>query len=299
MKKLLALLCLLVCAPAFAAAPAIVQQNWVNSNNTGNNISPALTGVSSSDVLLAIVVFINSNGATGVNVPAPADSSGDIWSATPIASAPSSGGPYSIGIEAYLLTAPTAGAHTLTFNTNGTGGGSFSFGGVIEISGYTAVDKAVASISSASATSYSLSSGTLASANELAIAVMGINSTVPAVTNNGITDPPTGWTSLIVYQNGTTGFTGEGASLTVSSTASITPTWSWTSGSAAAAATLITLEGSGGGSSCTHDGITSAGALAIPDGTTGSYWSTTGDFVIPNCSSVNYWQPTVGNSGVN
>ena len=52
-------------------------------------------------------------------------------------------------------------------------------------------------------------------------------------------------------------------------------------------------------SACTHEGTTSAGALAVPNGTSGSYWSTIGNFVTPNCSSVDYWQPTVGNSGVN
>ena len=297
MKKLLALLCLLVCASAFAAAPAIVQQNWVTSGTTGNNTVPSLSGVSSSDVLVAVVAFINSNGNNGVTVPAPTDSSGDTWGAA-IASQASVGSPYPVGIEAFLLASPTAGTHTVTFATNATGGGSYSFAGLIEISGYTATDKALST--NVLSNSISISSGTLTSGSELAIAVMAVDSTIGTNANNGITDPPTGWTSLVAYQDSVTNIVaGEGASLVPSGTTSITPSWTWTSGKASAAAILLTLEGSGGGSSCTHDGITSAGALAIPDGTTGSYWSTTGNFVIPNCSSVAYWQPALGNSGVN
>ncbi|HEX5461057.1 MAG TPA: hypothetical protein VFX20_13920 [Steroidobacteraceae bacterium] len=53
------------------------------------------------------------------------------------------------------------------------------------------------------------------------------------------------------------------------------------------------------GASCTHVGITSAGAIAVPDGSSGSYQGKTGSFVTPDCSTVNYKQPTVGNFGVN
>lgn len=53
------------------------------------------------------------------------------------------------------------------------------------------------------------------------------------------------------------------------------------------------------GGSCTHSGITPAGAIAVPNGTSGSYVGKTGSFVTPNCSSTEYWQPTVGNFGAN
>lgn len=61
---------------------------------------------------------------------------------------------------------------------------------------------------------------------------------------------------------------------------------------------LAIAEGSGGGT-CTHAGRTSAGGSAVPNGSTGSYWGKTGAFVTPDCSTINYWQPAVGNFGVN
>jgi hypothetical protein len=53
----------------------------------------------------------------------------------------------------------------------------------------------------------------------------------------------------------------------------------------------------GASSSCTHSGATSAGAIATPNGTTGSYRGKSGAFVTPDCATINYLQPTVGNFG--
>jgi hypothetical protein len=46
----------------------------------------------------------------------------------------------------------------------------------------------------------------------------------------------------------------------------------------------------GAGSSCTHDGWSSAGSFAVPNGSSGSYWLASGAFGTPNCSSTSYWQ---------
>ncbi|HXR88857.1 MAG TPA: hypothetical protein VN750_01100 [Steroidobacteraceae bacterium] len=86
-----------------------------------------------------------------------------------------------------------------------------------------------------------------------------------------------------------TGALGSTSPVTASATLSSSVTWY----------IMQFLFKSSGGSSCTHSGITSAGALATPNGTTGSYWGKTGAFVTPDCSTVNYWQPSVGNFGVN
>lgn len=48
-----------------------------------------------------------------------------------------------------------------------------------------------------------------------------------------------------------------------------------------------------GGGACTHDFWSSGSTFAVPNGTTGSYWSTaTGAFATPNCSSGTYWLST-------
>lgn len=75
-------------------------------------------------------------------------------------------------------------------------------------------------------------------------------------------------------------------------------TGAWTTGSyVEGAAVIIALKESS--ASCTHEGITSAGALAVPNGSSGSYQGSAGAFVTPNCSSIEYKQPTVGNFGEN
>jgi hypothetical protein len=72
-----------------------------------------------------------------------------------------------------------------------------------------------------------------------------------------------------------------------------------TSTVASGAGSVIAAFKAAAGSSCTHQGYTSAGALAVPNGSSGSYWLKNGTFGTPDCSSVNYWQPTVGNFAVN
>lgn len=62
-------------------------------------------------------------------------------------------------------------------------------------------------------------------------------------------------------------------------------------------ATVILLKVTG--ASCTHGGYTSAGASATPNGSSGSYLGKTGAFVTPDCSSVYFWSPALGNFTLN
>lgn len=52
-------------------------------------------------------------------------------------------------------------------------------------------------------------------------------------------------------------------------------------------------------SSCTHAGLSAAGAWTLPNGSSGSYRLKNGSFGTPDCSTVSYFQPAVGNFGVN
>lgn len=110
--------------------------------------------------------------------------------------------------------------------------------------------------------------------------------------------PTTGYTAF-VNDTGFTTFVNTVISYkTETTTVTSSASWaSWTSAQYYAAA-ILTFTGSGG-SSCTHSGITSAGAISTPNGSSGSYVGKTGAFVTPDCSTVNYWQPAVGNFGVN
>lgn len=60
------------------------------------------------------------------------------------------------------------------------------------------------------------------------------------------------------------------------------------------------VQASGGGA-CTHNGYSSSGALAVPNGTSGSYWGKTGAFVTPTCATggAEYWSPALGNFTIN
>ena len=95
------------------------------------------------------------------------------------------------------------------------------------------------------------------------------------------------------YDNGNQLLLGEHQAVTASTAATFT---------AAALNDQILIAGVAlqvGGSTCTHSGYTSGGAIATPNGTSGSYVGKTGGLVTPDCSTVNYWQPTVGNFGTN
>lgn len=109
--------------------------------------------------------------------------------------------------------------------------------------------------------------------------------TQPTANLAGSTTIGTYGKAIVVY------WTGTGASITPTFTVAANGTDTYTE--------IQYVMSASGGSSCTHSGITSAGAIAVPNGTTGSYRGKTGAFVTPDCSTVQYFQPTVGNFGAN
>lgn len=50
---------------------------------------------------------------------------------------------------------------------------------------------------------------------------------------------------------------------------------------------------------CTDAGSTKGGAIAVPNGTSGYYWSPTGNWVTPNCVNIQYWAVQGGRIVVN
>lgn len=106
-----------------------------------------------------------------------------------------------------------------------------------------------------------------------ALSISGFSNNVGATLTNVNQDPPLGADHL----NVSAGATGSlSASLTVTHTTNLIP-----------AGFVMALHQASGGS-CTDQGITSAGAIATPNGSSGSYQGKTGSFVTPDCSSVNY-----------
>lgn len=128
---------------------------------------------------------------------------------------------------------------------------------------------------------------TVASGDILAVVVhnsdiFGSAATVNLAGSNAITS--IGATTAVYW-------TGTGASLT--------PTFTAAAGEGGSPHQVIqwVISATSSGGSCTHSGYTSGGAIATPNGTTGNYVGKSGAFVTPDCSTINYWQPTVGNFG--
>lgn len=219
------------------AAPTIVQSNFVSSGTVHNtNPAPSLTGVTSGNTLMAILAFSPSGGGNGTTFAAP---TGDSWPAA-IASQPTANDPYAMGCQAWVLSNASAGTHTATFN-NGTIS-AYYYAGLIEIAGSGSYDTHVATATANNtSTTLTVTSGTLANPTELAIALIGLADQSPT-SNMGITDPPTGFTSLQVWQNATTNTVpGEVCYKATSATTSLSPNWTWT-GVGAAAALIVTFQ---------------------------------------------------------
>jgi hypothetical protein len=136
--------------------------------------------------------------------------------------------------------------------------------------------------------SFLTSSLTPAQNGSLLIAVAGLTTskTLSAWTNSftaAAQDRTTGPTAYSAYLAQATA-----ASVNAGATVSASATWYG-----------LLLDYVPSASVCTHSGITSAGALATPNGTSGSYWLKSGSFGAPDCSTVLYWPPTLGNWTLN
>lgn len=223
------------------SAPLIVQQNIISSGTVHNvNSQPSLTGVTGSSYLLAIIGFTPSSGNNALSFPIPTDSSGQTWPAA-LVSLPSLNSPDSSGAQAFGLAGAIAGTHTLTFNNSTPS--AYNFAALFEISGVGGVDQAVgAQTPDHNSTTLAVTTGTLAQATELAIAFMTCFDTIGSTTNMGITDPPSGFTSIQAYQNESTNNPGQISSKTTAATTALSPSWAWTNGGAGSAI-IVTFQG--------------------------------------------------------
>jgi hypothetical protein len=225
------------------SAPTIVQQNWVtNGTSHGTNLTPSLTGVTLGNYHLSLILFNPSSGNAGVVYAVPTDSAGQTCPPA-IASQASGNNPVAVGAQAFGLTSANAGTHTLTYNS-GTPQ-AYAFSGLIELAGVNAVDQQIVGLNNRATNTFALSTGTLAQAAELVIAAMTLVDEVGLQTNEGITDPPAGFTStLYVNQNAVTSAAGEVCSVTTAATTALTATWNFTN-TGSAAGLILSFAGVG------------------------------------------------------
>jgi hypothetical protein len=214
------------------SGPVFVQNT--SQNNTGNI---SLTGVTAGNSLYAGASYHNYGG--GPALPTVTDSSGQTWiSALSPPSVPENTQP--IGVILWKLDAANAGTHNLTWNTDVGGGGTyelfmaeFSWGGPLGIDKTNYTSSTVAGITTLS----SGPTGTLTNPNELVIA--GITVYDASETTAGITDPPTGFTSLAVQNSGVASQITEWAYKITTATTSLNPNWTWAQTAQTAAQALI------------------------------------------------------------
>lgn len=287
MKKFLAAIILIFAPLASAFAALAIVQGPVTTNSTQatstsfTQTTAFAAPVTAGHTVLVLVAAASGAYPTTITIT---DNLGNTYT-LPVAKfdyAPS-GTSLLVGMIGSASNTP----QTISVTAGNATSGTIAIGTTIyEISGGAGTTDYANSQSIASTTSVSVPY-TTASANELAFAIAsGQNGSAMTQTN--------GWTQDTFY-----GFLGEAMihSPTITGTGSQTITWT-TAAAQTTGVLLVSLPPSGG-SSCTHNGITSAGALATPNGTTGSYVGKTGAFVTPNCSSTNYWQPAAGNFGLN
>ena len=199
------------------------------------SFSPSLTGVTAGNTLVLCVC------SSGFSDTTPTDSASQTWSkAFYLANGACS-------VAVYYLLSANAGTHNLTVSH---GGSAFDSWSLVEIPTCTAVD-VVSTLGSGSNTITTLStpSMTTTNASDAIFAMLSVDAAT-GLTNAGITDPPTGYTSVYVQQN-SSAFEGcEIAYKEVSSIGAQAATWTFTADAAgslyAAGAASFKLSASGG-----------------------------------------------------
>lgn len=299
-KVLIALVGLLVCSPTLAALRGSAgQANTSTSSSVTVNVSSI--GIQSGDI---VIFFMNGGGASGTaTLTAPSG-----FSAVPNCS----------GISG--LGSGTAEA--VWYKVAGTSEPS-SYTATSSVTDYQTAEVWVFSgRNTSSPFDYEVTSNTgIASTSPASLSYTGFT---PSVTGDdllvvqGNDNSPTAFSAVSISISSPSGFANSlttfGASTVYSppvegiadqdigtaATGTVTGSETWSGGNTNEyyGGYLIAMKPSGG-ASCTHSGYTSAGSIAVPNGTSGSYLGKSGGFVTPDCSTVNYWQPTQGNFGVN
>lgn len=277
-KALLVTLLLAVCGTANAAITFVQKAAQTYSAAT---VPVSLSSVGAGHLL---VLFVNS---TSTSAPTSVTES---LSETVSVAVPYGGNSAHGNYMAIYYVQNTAGGATVTFTVNFSAGVSGSVVAAEYAGAATSgvFDSATAIATGNNTSTFSTASITPATSGELFV----------SATNYGSNTTPT-WNSPFTIQQTATGntvFMSYADDQSVSAATSASGTFSFNLNWAAA---MAAFKPAAGGGSCTHSGITSAGAIAIPNGTSGSYQGKSGAFVTPDCSTISYRQPTVGNFGVN
>lgn len=286
---LLTMACAFVAPRAFAAYSFVQQAETSSMDSVASLSAPSIT-VSSSDLL--IVVVLQGNATTTVS-----DGNGNTYATACVS--PEAGGAYYLGV--YYAENAKAGAMVVSANNTVYAVYVAEYSGISGSSAYVAGSCVINIQDSPGSGANVLTSG-----NSDVTSVPALFFGFTATWQNESASQTAG-TSPIAFTGRTpvwATLTGNAAGATpedtrITSTGSYAATFGVTSGQFDGFLTAAVAFAETSSGSCTHSGITSAGAIATPNGTSGSYVGKTGSFVTPDCASVNYWQPAQGNFGVN
>ena len=208
-----------------------VQSATPGTATGGATLSATISGVTGGNTLVITIWYLDSNRNTTVVPTTPTDSNGTLS----VAIAPtcaSAGVSFScVGAAIYYVPNANAGSHTITFTP--ASGAVYGHMTIDEWSGLGSFDKSSSSTNNSAASSTSGSSGTtatLTNANEIVFVATALASNT-GLANAGISDPPTGYASLYADQDTAVNVGTEIAWKSVSSTAAVSATWSWTADS--------------------------------------------------------------------
>jgi hypothetical protein len=287
MKKLLAALLLtLIASRAHAAFSFVQAATPVSSSGTTQTIT-----YSSSSTANDLLVFVEC-APNSITISSVTATSSTTSAAIAVTQASGGGSPTYCAVYDAIAGASTTVTWSVTFNS---GQGAILF--AYEWSGNatsSVFDKASTwATSSTVGTSATTAAMTPTNSNELAISVLVLQTqnTFSGLSFGG------GYSARNNLEQGTNFYTYEGDQV-LSGSPSTTASATWT-GSGNQWGIVQLFFKAAAGSSCTHTGYTNGGALATPNGSSGSYVGNSGAFVTPNCSSNNYWQPSLGAFGVN
>jgi hypothetical protein len=265
MRKLLAVLLLLICAPAFADTFALVAGQYKNGN------PPPTCAISSSVGSGQVIIAMQEGGGTSTTVSDGTNTYNVLYSVTSVAQR--------------IFWAVTSASGTYTLTLSGSSGTTYFH--CFAFTGFTGTPTSDTAIQNrATGTGVTLAiNATSNFANEVLL-INEFNANTEAVTGT------TGWTNAGSGASTLGFYAFEASSGTANNfSGSITTSSAW----------YLQLAGiyDNGGSACTHSGkATNTGTFAVPNGSTGSYKLASGAIGAPNCSSIAY-PNSVGGSAVN
>jgi hypothetical protein len=218
---------------------SFVQKNTLNSSTTVTTQTTTLTSVTSGNLVIAVSSWAINAGLTSVPSLDSTSVTAGWQEAGHAGGVDSSGHPgWTTGVSVYYLQNAPSGTASLKLNYPAS---TYARTILAEYGGYATsapVDK-IAVNTSAGATTLTVTSATTSQANELVI-VGHACAFATSNSNIGLTNPPSGYTSLAVVQDTNTGSGVEFAYKEVTSTGAQSATWSW-SGTTEATSIVVTF----------------------------------------------------------